>query len=385
MALTATNLRKQLVIHWEDYDRTLPTGKDSLSKLRRRDLFQEFDPNGNGILQQSSVVRALFRLFPRVVGIVDTRPLLNLCFRVARDTAPPIVPISVAGMDRNEFRVLLICLKCYLKAWEVWYNHFSNETAHDGLVRLEDIEVFRPLFDEWDLDNIDMMALRIQQDFRSLDAHSMGALQFDKFADSFLRRCLPFLSQDDEEAEQDEAKRLLKQTHAHLFLTDDEAPKPGARHFGGVTRALGMRPNARSRMMEVRPDSSAAFDGSVTRYVKDQGKGWSAQVHSQYRHDFASPKYTAAQIAAAMPKSPSVPTLKRNIRQVGLTRNQATMDEAKSTRYNLSRFMLHQSKSDAAIPTSQTALHALEKDRAERSGLAAAGALISSPMKRKGF
>jgi len=371
-----------MVIHWEDYDRTLPTGKDSQSKLRRRELFGEFDPNGNGILQQHEVVKRLFRLFPRVVGIVDTRPLLNLCFRVARDTVTPIFAVSVAAMDRNQFRVLLICLKCYLKAWEVWYNH-NLSLRGDGLIRPADFEVFRELFAEWEIENTDRLLLRMRDDFRRMDSGSLGALPFEKFADFLLRRALPHLSLEDEEAEMEEAKRLLKQTHAHLFVEDTEVPEPAPRQFGGVTRALGLRPgrNAPTKFSAAQLNSSAAFDGNVTRYVRDQGKGWVAQAHSQYSHDYTSPKFEAFKLAASsMPKSPSSPSLKRSVRQSGtLSRYQAPEEAGKATRYNLSRFMLQKSKSDTRIGPSIS----FEHDRTERSSLAAAGGLIGSPTTRR--
>lgn len=364
MALAASNLKKQLVIHWEDFDRNLPHGSDSQSKLRRRELFEEFDPNGNGILSQAHIVRSIYRLFPRVVGIVDTRPLLNLCFRVARNTSQPIVPISVANADRNQFRVMLIVLRCYFKAWEVWYNHTSAMPGHDGLIRLEDIDIFRTLFEEWKVDNLDMMVLRLRRDFNSLDVGKVGALQFDKFADSCLRRTTPMLSQEDEDAEQEEAKRLLKQTHAHLFVED--APTPSPKVIGGVTRTLGMRPKlGKAAPSRLNMNSSAGFDGSVTRYMKDQGTGWSAQVHSQYKHDYASPAYTLAKNAANMAKSPSSPSfIKRTVRQVGSSKLHEAGHE---TRYNLSRFLLNRSSTEPSIPPTRTAIGALQQNYARSS------------------
>jgi len=293
---------------------------------------------------------------------VDTRPLLNLCFRVARNSSPPIVPISVANVDRNQFRVMLICLRCYFKVWEVWCNHTSVVRGHNGLIRLEDIDIFRTLFEEWNVDNIDMMVLRLRKDFNSFDIGKVGALPFDKFADSCLRRITPMLSQEDEDAEQEEAKRLLRQTHAHLFVKDEDAPGPAPKVIGGVTRTLGMRP----RHGKVGPpllnmNSSAGFDGSVTRYVKDQGTGWSSQVHSQYRHDYASPAYTQVKNAASMPKSPSSPFIRRTVRQVGSSQLQEAGHE---TRYNLSRFVLNHSSSEPSLPATKTAIGALQQDRA---------------------
>lgn len=307
MAFTASNPRKQLVIHWEDYDRTLPTDSSSLSKLRRRELFDEFDPAGNGILQQAAVVRALFRLFPRVAGILDTRPLLNLCFRVARDTSPPIVPISVASIDRNEFRSLLICLRCYLKLWEVWYNHTSGERRHDGLLRPEDADLFHQLLKQWNCADVNSVLVRLRSDITRLDSGKVGAVEFDKFADAALRRTLPYLTQEEEGAEVEEAQRLLKATHNHLFFK--EAPV-GPQFSGAVTLALG---KGRNQGYNARSSASLPFDGSVTSYVKGKNKGWSADAHSQYVHDFAVPQYAALKQAAksrfSLGRSESTPSL----------------------------------------------------------------------------
>ncbi|CAE8633876.1 unnamed protein product, partial [Polarella glacialis] len=66
--------------------------------------------------------------------------------------------------------------------------------------------------------------------------------------------------------------------------------------MGGVTLSLGMRPR-RPRMSvplpaeELTMGGPGGFDGAVTRYVKDQGQGWRAQGQSQYKDDYAMPKY----------------------------------------------------------------------------------------------
>lgn len=283
------------MIHWEDYDRTLPTDNSSKSKLRRRELFDEFDPAGNGILQQAAVVRALFRLFPRVTGILDTRALLNLCFRVARDTSAPVVPISVASIDRNQFRSLLICLKCYLKMWEVWYQHIAGEQGHDGLLGPADTDVFHRLFKEWNCADVDSILLRLQSDAIRLDAGKIGAVEFDTFADAALRRTLPFLTQEEEVAEVGDAKRLLKATHSHLFFK--EGAPAGPQFSGGVTMALGKGPKNSGS------SGSVPFDGNVTSYLKSRHNGWSADAHSQYIHDFAVPRYAALKQQASKSRS----------------------------------------------------------------------------------
>jgi len=212
--------QKKVVVHWDEYNRILPSDNSESSKIKRRALFDEFDPAGNGILQQAAVVRSIFRLFPRVAGITDTRSLINLCFRVARDTSAPITPISVSSVDRNEFRVLLICLRCYLKAWEVWHNYTQIETNHDGLLRLDDIDLFQDLFEAWGYEKVDSLMIQLRNDFQRLDTAQVWAIRFDAFADAAMRRTMPFLCREEEHAERETAKRLLQATHAHLFSED---------------------------------------------------------------------------------------------------------------------------------------------------------------------
>jgi len=343
--------QKKVVVHWDEYDRILPSDNSSASKIKRRALFDEFDPAGNGILQQAAVVRSIFRLFPRVAGITDTRSLIHVCFRVARDTAAPITPISVSALDRNEFRVLLLCLKCYLKAWEVWYNFTLNEKNHDELLRLHDINLFQELFESWGYERVDSLMLQLRKDLQRLDTSQVGAVKFEAFADAALRRTLPFLSQAEEDAEKDEAKRLLQATHAHLFSEDRQKPTTPSFH-GGVTQALGRRPR--------RSSSAAAFDGSVTTYVKDQVSGWPSQAHSQYRHDFATPKFA------------------------NLKRQQLSLQGGANS-HDLSRFLLptlHQSKSQ---PSLQMFQGPSKQGGAERWGPTAAGGSMASPAKSVRF
>jgi len=286
-----------------------------------------------------------------VAGITDTRSLINVCFHVARDTSAPITSISVSSLDRNEFRVLLICLKCYLKAWEGWHNHTLSEKKHDGLFRLDDIDLFQGLFEAWVYEKVDSLVVQLRKDFKRLDTAELGALKFEAFADAALRRVMPFLSQEGEDAEREDAKRLLQATHAHLF-SEDRQKSTGTSFMGGVTQALGRRPK--------RSSSTAAFDGSVTTYVKDQVSGWASQAHSQYRHDFATPKFAS---------------LKQ--------RQLASLEEPKS--HDLSRFVLptlHQSRS-------QPGLHKLQgpskQDETLRWGPTAAGGSMASPAKSVRF
>jgi len=343
--------QKKVVVHWDEYNRILPSDNSESSKIKRRALFDEFDPAGNGILQQAAVVRSIFRLFPRVAGITDTRSLINLCFRVARDTSAPITPISVSSVDRNEFRVLLICLRCYLKAWEIWHNYTQNETNHDGLLRLDDIDLFQDLFEAWGYEKVDSLMIQLRNDFQRLDTAQVWAIRFDAFADAAMRRTMPFLCREEEHAERETAKRLLQATHAHLFSEDRQKP-PNTSFQGGVTQALGRRPR--------RSSSTAAFDGSVTTYMKDQVSGWASQAHSQYKHDFATPKFAS-------------------LKQKQL----ALQEESKS--HDLSRFLLptlHQSRS-------QPSLHKLQspstQDGAPRWGPTAAGGSMASPAKSVRF
>lgn len=373
-----TTRRHLFVVHWEEYDKLLPTSLDCASKLRQRKLFEEFDPKGEGIVQQPVVVRGLFRLVPRVGGINDTRSLIELCFRITQQTIRPVIDLSYESLDRNQFRVLLITLRCYLRLWEQFYNYTEGRSS-DSLVRVSDIQAFQPVLEEWS-PNVEMLLIRLQEDVKQLDTLKSGVVPFNKFADCCLRRTLSVLAEYGEEAEKEETRRLLKQTHSHLFHKDPAEAPPKKTAFGGVTMALGMRPRMSASKFAMSPvaakgTAQVGFDGAVTRYVKQQNQGWSTQALTSYSIDYQQPKQRELTLAlAAQSHTPHV----RNV-DTQYTRDYQPPDtrrllNARSVEFQAS----YQNQSQPKLRTARSAPVLSEGGGLSRpSGLVVAGGLIS--------
>ena len=47
-------------IDWESINAKLPFAKNDEDKAKRRELFKQFDPNGNGYLSLAEVMRIIF-------------------------------------------------------------------------------------------------------------------------------------------------------------------------------------------------------------------------------------------------------------------------------------------------------------------------------------
>jgi len=259
------------VVHWGDIAPKLPFGCDSVTLMKRRELFDACDPRGIGLLSQSEVVRYFFRLLPPVAGIIDMKVALNLCFRAARETVTPVVHIGSQQLDRNQFRVFLMNVWYYIKLWERFCT-VDESGARD--VTPEIFEGLLPVMAEWGFGEVGEWLADPESVYQRLDRGGGGGLSFDELAEFCLKRGVPKLSAPDDEEERRAALDVLSRTQPHL------ASKVAPAGFGRRSSMPPVPPPGQKL-----PPSGPSSTGSSPSNADARMKRWS----SQYMSDYAPP------------------------------------------------------------------------------------------------
>eukprot|EP00401_Gymnodinium_catenatum_P065655 CAMPEP_0117526618 /NCGR_PEP_ID=MMETSP0784-20121206/36376_1 /TAXON_ID=39447 /ORGANISM="" /LENGTH=365 /DNA_ID=CAMNT_0005322847 /DNA_START=56 /DNA_END=1153 /DNA_ORIENTATION=+ len=209
---------KVFVAHWGDVASRLPIDASTADKSRRSALFESFDPDGKGILFQAHVVRGLFRLLPTISGITDTRTMLNRAFRTTVSLVPPVAPIGIDNVDRNQFRVLLVYVWWYLKCWELLYQHPLKVKGH---VSFSEFQGTLCWLQEWGFPEAKAWADDPAFGFNQVSGGA-NAIPVEDFVDRLLVGALLHLSSADADEERRMASRSLERTHPHLVNAKQE-------------------------------------------------------------------------------------------------------------------------------------------------------------------
>ena len=74
-------------INWEEISAKLPSGKTPELKQKRKELFQRFDPNGNGYLSLAEVDKGV-RDVLELDGVFNCKPAIMRAFQAAKGKTP---------------------------------------------------------------------------------------------------------------------------------------------------------------------------------------------------------------------------------------------------------------------------------------------------------
>jgi len=84
-------------INWPEVTAKLPSGRSDEEKAKRKELFKQFDPNGNGYLSLAEVDKGV----RDVLGLDDVfncKPAVMRAFQASKGIQPTIHPISEWGV-----------------------------------------------------------------------------------------------------------------------------------------------------------------------------------------------------------------------------------------------------------------------------------------------
>lgn len=188
----------------------MPIATDPFSKRTRNLLFDQIDDDSNGFMHRSEVINGFLKRIRFVKGILDLRPVWTSCFKHVRSAVDPVIPMGIDFMDRNQFRVYLICLWLYFRLWEYLYQACPKGNV---TVKVHDLPEVVKILEEFGYPDAERFDAFVRPFFQ--DTYS--EFPFSQFADVLLKNVLTELGEIDGEAERDNATKQIGKIHPGLL------------------------------------------------------------------------------------------------------------------------------------------------------------------------
>jgi len=264
-----------MTIFWGDLNLVLPVGNDQADKARRDALFNELDLIGNGIVRQVDFKRCMFRRMPAVKGIDDMATLVNQAFVGGRKTIEPVVMLGDNQVDRNQFRGVLLYLRCYLKLWDVFQQH---GVAPGDAFAARDLAIVTQVLCSWGVPDVRVWEESPEEVFRQIDLRGSGCATFSQLADFAVRYALPQLMDSDEgmEEEKSRAKQLINKWLPHVAERAPVSVKPG---WNGIAPPL-------APMGQKRPPKAILGQRAEVEARRERAGSPNSRWKTQYQYDF---------------------------------------------------------------------------------------------------
>mmetsp|Transcript_81121 Transcript_81121/g.251758 ORF Transcript_81121/g.251758 Transcript_81121/m.251758 type:complete len:463 (+) Transcript_81121:48-1436(+) len=162
-------------VDWEAISAKLPFERTKEAFQKRSELFNQFDPNGNGYLSLAEVDKGI-RDVLQVDAIFDAKPAIMRAFQASKQACPS--PEGSPGDDyvqRKEFRILLQFLRHY---FELWVMFKTIDSEGDRRINLEEFTEAVPLLKDWGLEMEEGAEAGI---FDQIDSNDGGQVLFVEF------------------------------------------------------------------------------------------------------------------------------------------------------------------------------------------------------------
>lgn len=160
---------------WEDALGKLPVEKTEAQKEKRKKIFQEFDPNGNGYLSLAECDLGCRNILG--LGDVLPKPVIMRAYQTARNVSQRDGKNPTQHgedyIEQSEFRVFLVYLARYLELWKTFSGMDDN---NDRRVSFEEFEKSLDKLSEWGVSTNDP-----KKTFDEIDGNSGGMILFDEF------------------------------------------------------------------------------------------------------------------------------------------------------------------------------------------------------------
>lgn len=183
-------------INWEELAEKLPYERTPEAYAKRSELFDLFDPNGNGYLSLAEVDKGI-RDILQLDDIFNAKPAIMRAFQASKN----YVPDNGYGPDyvqRKEFRILLQYLRHY---FELWVMFETIDQEEDRRVDLEEFTAALPKLSAW---GILIEEGEAEQVFSTIDSNDGGQVLFAEFCTWAIKQKLDL----GEEANDGEVKEL---------------------------------------------------------------------------------------------------------------------------------------------------------------------------------
>eukprot|EP00759_Apiculatamorpha_spiralis_P004021 PhF_6_TR12276/c0_g1_i3/m.19470 len=170
-------------INWAEIDAKMPTALTPEQKHTRMQLYNQFDPNGNGYLSLAECDKGV-RDVLGLGSIFNCKPAIIRAFQAAKN----IDQKGKAEKNRDdyiqkcEFRMFLVFLRQY---FEMYVMFDRIDTGDDKRVNLEEFRAAIPSLAKWGVKITD-----VEGEFRKIDKNGGGEILFDEFAEWALAKNL---------------------------------------------------------------------------------------------------------------------------------------------------------------------------------------------------
>jgi len=158
---------------WERVRELLPVKKDDENKEKRKKLFDQFDPNGNGKLSLAEIDSACQKILELERFTNNLQPILIRAYNAAKTLQKKEKDDEF--VEFIEFRMLL----CYIYHYfELMVMFDEIDASDDRRVTIEEFKKAVPLVEKWGLKVSDPEAT-----FKKMDSNGGGVVLFEEFCD----------------------------------------------------------------------------------------------------------------------------------------------------------------------------------------------------------
>jgi len=156
-------------INWSEINAKLPYGRTTEEKERRKKLFKELDPNGNGHLSLAEVDKAM-RDVLKIDELFDAKPAIKAAYNAAKGKGGG----NKDYIQFREFRFFLESLRQYFEYYVIFERFDEN---NDGTITLvEFVKAQDKIKASTNLNIEDPEAT-----FKELDKNDGAKILFDEF------------------------------------------------------------------------------------------------------------------------------------------------------------------------------------------------------------
>lgn len=177
-------------IDWAAIHDKLPTVKDDEGKEKRKKMFKEFDPNGNGILSLAEVDKNI-RDVLKIDELFDAKPAIMRAFQIAKNCTKSSRRDGLGDdyIEFREFRFFLLSLRQYFE----YHVAFTRvDTNADKKISLDEFKEAQPKMEVW-VGKIE----DAEKAFKEIDTNNGGSILFDEFCNWAIKKNLDLEDDDD--------------------------------------------------------------------------------------------------------------------------------------------------------------------------------------------